>query len=285
MAPQHCFLHNVKGDSRLTEGEAENEAAPPKNGRKSELGAGQSLMSTDLFSLVWFEWGRFIHDGILWVKDDNGISVLAEAASKEFYNRILHQIETGSYSREDVQAIQNYCLGGFRYECLSRTSNNRPPEQDYLRGEVKSNSNNLKLDQRVFGHLSQNFGQGIYRDPNLPQESYPSPPLYRPTQDYLEEILIQVSTIRSLLLEHGTEQKHHNLKPNTSDGAPSLAEQRTNLKSSASELQDDQKEACLENGERVNNSSYSYENIIDDKQGCWFVNTFIFNKSVEKVRG
>ncbi len=50
---------NVKGDSRLTEDEGENEVAPSNDGGTSELAAGQSLMSTVLFSLVC----RAIHDG------------------------------------------------------------------------------------------------------------------------------------------------------------------------------------------------------------------------------
>ena len=48
------FKQNVKGDSRLTGGETENEAAPPKNGGASEHKAGQSLMSTVLFALSSF---------------------------------------------------------------------------------------------------------------------------------------------------------------------------------------------------------------------------------------
>ena len=254
-------LENVKGDSRLTENEVSQQDQSSEGTGNVEPTAGQALMSTVLFSLVWFEWGRFIHDGILWVKDDNGISVLAEAASKEFYNRILRQIETGSYSLEDVQAIQNYCLGDFRYECLSRTSNKRPPEQDCLQEGGKSNLGNLKLSQREPEMMSQNLGQGIYRDPNPPQVSHPSLPLYRPTQDYLEEILGLVLEIRNRQSKLESGQTIRNEIPNTSGCDLSSTGRQMPLEKSANETRVDRKERCSENGGRESSNSFSCENV------------------------
>ena len=46
--------NNVKGDSRLTSGEAVSEAADSKQGGGSEPEAGQALMSTGLFSYSSF---------------------------------------------------------------------------------------------------------------------------------------------------------------------------------------------------------------------------------------
>lgn len=131
------LLKNANGESFRIQGEFSflanvKDQAPAERRLPASACSGLLAFGFDLLNKSKF-------DGIIWIDDKitNGVSRrrLSDSASKQFEKSLEYQIEIGSCSREDAQAIQNYFDEGFLHSGLFLTSNNYPDlSQDYLKG-------------------------------------------------------------------------------------------------------------------------------------------------------